>query len=114
MTDAGRLRDALTLCNEALARVDDPHFAAHLTGRSPYLWLLGARAMALQLMGQLRASEADLERAVVLARRHGYLVSLGCALCVRRVEGPRCWVRRAPPRRTPRRSFAWPSKPGLA
>lgn len=72
---AGRLRDGLTICNQALARTDDPHFAAHLTGRSPYIYLLLQRSFARRLMGQ-RESEGDLDSAVALAREHGYLGDL--------------------------------------
>jgi len=77
---AGRLRDASKIATEALTRVDDPHFASHLTGRSPYAWLLIERAAALLQMGQLRASEGELENAVTLSRRHGYLDSLAWGL----------------------------------
>jgi tetratricopeptide (TPR) repeat protein len=80
---AGRLQDAKAISSEALTHVDDPHFASHLTGRSPYAWLLTERASALQLMGQLRASEVDLERAITLSRSHGYLDSLAWGLLQR-------------------------------
>ena len=64
---AGRLQDALRLSNNALARTDDPHFGAHLTGRSPYIFLLLQRARALRLMGRLRDSAGDVDRAVTLS-----------------------------------------------
>jgi tetratricopeptide (TPR) repeat protein len=80
---AGRLRDALTLCNEALARTDDPHFATHLTGRSPYIFLLLQRGSALGEMGRLSEAKADLDRAIALARENEYLLSLSSALFAR-------------------------------
>jgi tetratricopeptide (TPR) repeat protein len=78
---AGQPRDALTVCDEALAKGrDDPHLVSHLTGRSPYLYLLIQRATALRLMGRHRESEGDLERAIALSREHGQLDTLAQAL----------------------------------
>jgi class 3 adenylate cyclase/tetratricopeptide (TPR) repeat protein len=80
LNQSGRLREALALSEQALQTTDDPHFGAHLTGRSPYLYLVTQRARARVLMGRLAESEADFDRAVTLARENGYLNSLEEAL----------------------------------
>jgi adenylate cyclase len=80
LNQSGRPREALALSEQALRRTDDPHFAAHLTGRSPYLYLVTQHARALVLMGRLADSKAEFDRAVLLAREHGYVNSLTEAL----------------------------------
>ena len=80
----GGLREALKVCDEGLARgIQDPHFASHLTGRSPYLHILLRRAEALRLMGRLREAGDVLERVIALSREHGYLDSLAMGLSER-------------------------------
>jgi adenylate cyclase len=71
---AGRLREALSYAEEALAwSADDLDVGADLLGFSPHILLLRDRGSILVNLGRLREGMADLEKALQLAQQRGEL-----------------------------------------
>ena len=69
---AGRLKEAL-LCAEYVLEQgsQDARLGADIFGYSPYIFALWIRALISLRMGRCHDAEANLDRAVRLARQHG-------------------------------------------
>jgi adenylate cyclase len=77
---AGRLSETLLATEETLARTrDDPALGADIWGFSPHIFALCWRGQAATTMGRHDEAEADLDRAVELARQQGNAEVLGWA-----------------------------------
>jgi adenylate cyclase len=77
---AGRLSEALLSTEEALAQTpDDPTLGADILGFSPHIFALCWRGATATAMGRHDEAEANLDRAVELARQQGEAEILGWA-----------------------------------
>jgi adenylate cyclase len=74
----GRFQEALLLAERALAQTsEDPRLGADIFGFSPHIVALFMRGLIVSNMGRHSEAEANLDRAVQLARRHGDAEILG-------------------------------------
>jgi hypothetical protein len=85
---AGRLREAVTIANEAEALCeDDPDLGAEITGFSPYSVALATRGIAMAWLGHPVEGADVSERAIEIARRRrdaeagAYAHSLASGVC---------------------------------
>jgi tetratricopeptide (TPR) repeat protein len=72
---SGRLREALAIIEEALAKAPEavPELGSDIFGFSPFIMLLMFRAQLLRHMGRLEEAARALDRATALAQEHGQL-----------------------------------------
>jgi adenylate cyclase len=74
----GRFQEALLLAEQTLAQTsEDPRLGADIFGFSPHIVALFMRGLIVSNMGRHSEVEANLDRAVQLARQHGVAEILG-------------------------------------